>query len=65
MADLPDPSTPEGLRAALERLGWTQPRLAEECGVSLRTVVGWLAGERTKGVPKPVARLVARALEFA
>ncbi len=30
--------TPAALRAARALLGWTQPRLAEESGVSVRTV---------------------------
>jgi transcriptional regulator with XRE-family HTH domain len=30
--------TPASLRAARALLGWTQPRLAEEAGVSVRTV---------------------------
>lgn len=48
--------SPADLRAALARLGWTQKRLAEECGKKLRAAQGWCAG--TTPVPALVARLV-------
>lgn len=39
--------TPEQIKAARERLHMTQQQLAEEVGVSLRTVSGWERGEYT------------------
>jgi hypothetical protein len=59
---MPDPRTPEGLRAALALLGWSQTQLARECDEPLRTVQGWLAGRRKKGVPGAVAKLITRQL---
>ncbi|MCX8003341.1 MAG: helix-turn-helix domain-containing protein [Burkholderiaceae bacterium] len=51
--------TPTELRAALAALGWSQGRLAAECGVNPRTARKWALGEAP--VPADVAALVRAA----
>ncbi len=41
----------------LQRLGWTQKRLAEELNVSLRTINGWANG-------KPIPMIAALAIYY-
>jgi transcriptional regulator with XRE-family HTH domain len=44
------------LKQALKVIGWSQARLARECGISPVTVCGW------KKVPGPVAKVVKMVL---
>ena len=37
--------TPANLRALIEARGWTQRQAAEACGVSERTMRGWLLAD--------------------
>jgi transcriptional regulator with XRE-family HTH domain len=46
--------TPATLRAARALLGWTQPRLADEAGVSVRTVKTVEAAETPSGDTEPL-----------
>lgn len=39
-----EPATPEGVRAALDRLGWSQEDLARQLGVTSNTVWRWVTG---------------------
>jgi hypothetical protein len=50
----------EGVRAALDVLGWSRQDLAEASGVSLRTVEGWLSSGKT--IPVNVLNVLADAL---
>jgi transcriptional regulator with XRE-family HTH domain len=52
-------NNPERLRRELAALGWTQTKLAEELGVTLRAVRFWVAGDR------PIPLYVWRYLEQA
>lgn len=42
-------TTGDHIRGARQRLGWTQRRLADEVGVSVRAVTNW---ERGTGIPR-------------
>ena len=44
------------LRNLRKRLGWTQEKAAEVCGVTVRTWARWEAGDHR--VPESVARLL-------
>ena len=50
--------TPKTLQRIRKKLHLTQEQLAEEIGVHRVTVARWETGER--GIPEPVARLVAK-----
>lgn len=52
--------TAAALRTALSILGLTQAAFAAEIGVSLRTVNGWIAGERR--IPGPIHWIVRAML---
>lgn len=54
-----DPIPPWSMRAALERIDWTQAELAKRVGVDPRTVRRWLAGSRAcTGASATAVRLV-------
>jgi len=51
---------PSELRQALERFGGSQADLARQAGVTRRTVVRWLAGDRR--IPWRIDTLARRAM---
>jgi len=58
---MPDRNAP--IATARKRLGLTQAQLADECGVTWRTVQRWEAGEHP--VPKLAREKIERMLEEA
>lgn len=58
-------SVPARIRSCRQRMGLTQEELAEDLGVSARTVQAWEAGTRNPGLQsqRKLARVFDRPIE--